>query len=488
MADRGNTRGRGRGGRGVDLGDRGDRGGGSGRGNRGGQGEGSTRGAPRGGGYQGGGGGGGYEGGGDVRPQRGGHQGGGGDVRPQRGGHQGGGGGGHQGPQPRNIYKPSTGIPEPDETVTKLENSGQNIQQACLEIDFDKLKISDNDRSMPPRPGFGSKGDEMKLWTNYLRVDLDSATALHRYNIIMKGDGKGDDAIKGRTRTRIVQLLLEEGGLKDLRRQVATDFKQILYCTQALEPTQMMCTIRFRFEKEDMESSKKSYVVELQKTGQYTMGYLLQYLKATISNPTDAVAQKNDIIQALNIIFGHQMKNSSDVLSLGGNRHFAFPTLTAFDLGAGLQGWRGFLTSIRTGTARVLLNVQIKHIAVYDNGRLVDAINKLFGNQGQIDARKLEKYVRLLRVETTHLPQKKNSQKQVIPKVKTIFALAKPEDQYTAKQPIVPRYGAGPKEVKFLLDENTRSAKHLSKAVIDRNGYITVFEFFFRSEWFCPSV
>ncbi|KAJ6126113.1 RNA interference and gene silencing protein [Penicillium samsonianum] len=57
---------------------------------------------------------------------------------------------------------------------------------------------------------------------------------------------------------------------------------------------------------------------------------------------------------------------------LGGNKHCSLDASTGEKaaLGGGLEALRGFFVSVRAATAQVLLNVQVKYLARYQEGPL----------------------------------------------------------------------------------------------------------------------
>jgi eukaryotic translation initiation factor 2C len=97
-------------------------------------------------------------------------------------------------------------------------------------------------------------------------------------------------------------------------------------------------------------------------------------------------------------------------------------------------------------------------------------------------------------VQTTHLKEKRNKANQVIPRIKTIFGLARKDDGHgMAHPPRVRQHGAGAKDVEFWLDCGSSSAgapkpgsasststKGKSKSAVQpgTGKYISVFEFF----------
>jgi eukaryotic translation initiation factor 2C len=72
----------------------------------------------------------------------------------------------------------------------------------------------------------------------------------------------------------------------------------------------------------------------------------------------------------------------------------------------------------------------------------------------------LEKFLKLVRVETTHLREKRNKANKVIPRIKTIFGLARKDDGNRLAHPprVSQPHGAGAKGVDFWLDGNASSS------------------------------
>ena len=113
---------------------------------------------------------------------------------------------------------------------------------------------------------------------------------------------------------------------------------------------------------------------------------------------------KSEIVAALNMIMGHHPKTDDQVVSVGANRHYSLrqDTMESFNLGGGLSVLRGFFVSVRAATARVLLNVQVKYLACYNEGPLVNVIQG-YGNRNTY---RLEKFLKSLRVRITHITRK----------------------------------------------------------------------------------
>ncbi|GKZ75450.1 hypothetical protein AnigIFM56816_000103 [Aspergillus niger] len=451
----GGQRGRGRGdrGKGGDRG-QGDRGRGRGAPRGGGAGRGSTTELPirpgpsdggsrgRGGRGDGGGGGRGFDGGrgrGSDRGRGRGFDGGRGGGRGGRGGRGGGRGGSDQGPS---VYSPGGPVPTPSPQVQETEKA---IETAVL---ANKQKKA---AEWPLRPGFGTQGRPVTLYANYFELKS-VGKQLYRYHIDISGDSAGRKPA-GKKARHVVRLFLEEH-FAQFRNSVVTDYVSTLIANQKIlvEQEAAEYDVRYRDEYEDeYPEDPKVYRVRCQFTGTLNPSDLLNYL--TSSDAAAMFASKADVIQAMNIILGFQPKTDPTIASVGANKHYAIcgGREEKYSLGDGLEALRGFFVSVRAATSRLLVNVQVKYVACYQEGPLAHIFG-LYEPFRPREINNLRRFIRTLRVQVTHI-KKTNKKGQAIPRFKRIAGVAVPRDG--ASQPMppkVPRLGAGPKEVEFFLD------------------------------------
>ncbi|KAL1837895.1 hypothetical protein VTJ49DRAFT_3281 [Mycothermus thermophilus] len=413
------------GGRGGSYGgERGGRGGGRGGGDGGrggfwaGQGGGRGRG---GGGERGGfsgrgrGGGDGYRGGGGGRGGRGGH-------------------GGDSGPA---VFQPSTGVPSPDPNVTRVENTlGSNLDVGALTLQT----------AMPNRPAFGKLGTPLTLWANYVQLTTARDLVFFRYDLSVQ------PAATGKKLTQIIRLLLETPEFAPYRRDAVTDFKSTCVTRKRLPQDDWTIPVPYRSEGEDEpRPGGTTYMVRVLYTNTLNVSDLTRYIEST-----DLAASCDDklpLIQAFNILLNHYAKSSADIRSVGSSRAFPLrvPEGGKSDLGNGLAAVRGFFTSVRAATCRILVNVNVTCGSFYNDGPL----EGLMQAYGQGNKYKLATFLQRVRVRTTHLPEHRNRAGEVVIKAKTIVGLATPNDGYGLEHPPrVAHYGAGPKQVEFWLAEN----------------------------------
>jgi hypothetical protein len=228
---------------------------------------------------------------------------------------------------------------------------------------------------------------------------------------------------------------------------------------------------------------------------------LINYLNST--NLGQSLGDKQELTQALNIFLNHYAKSSKNLITLGSTKSFSLNSNAARgDIGSGLEVIRGFFSSVRMATCRILVNINVSHGAFYHAGPLPALMN----SYGVHSTAMLEKFLKFIRIQTTHLPEKRNKANEVIPRVKTIFGLARKDDGHRlAHPPRVRQHGAGAKDVEFWLDGEASSsnapkaaakggAKGKGKAQPEGSAastsgrYISVFDFFRISTLFSLSI
>jgi eukaryotic translation initiation factor 2C len=336
-------------------------------------------------------------------------------------------------------------------------------------------------QSFPKRPGHGTRGAAITVFANYFEVTpVKKNITLNRYSVSVEPE------VKGRKLKQIITILLED--CPELMHAVS-DFKSNILMTKKLNEN-IMRTITYRSEGEDAPpgttvtpatpapgGTARTYVVKVAYTGDFSVADLVSYLRS--SDASTRYERKLEIIQVLNILLGHQPHSRQDVISIGGNKHFAITrgSTTSWNLGDGLEALRGYYKSVRAATGRILVNINVSHSVFIQSGKLDDLVKSCFKRPGTwgLTAVSTDKFLKRLRVETTHLPVKKNKAGTKIPRIKTIFGLARENDGRgtDSHPPKVPYLGAGAKQVEFFLSSNGGATGH----------YISVYKFFERSKF-----
>lgn len=300
----------------------------------------------------------------------------------------------------------------------------------------------------PSRPGFGTRGEKVTVWANYFQLLVDPRLLLYQYNIDLQPQAVG------RKRTRIIELFLQRPESVARSHTICSDFKSTLFSRALLENEFTACQVEYRSELETEPGPQATpYLLRLQHTRTLPVGRLLEYL--TTTSMSTAFDEKDGIIQAFNIFLNHYAKSHSSLATFGNK---TFPKdVAGRDLGSGLMAIRGFFSSVRAATGRILVNVNVCCSAFYRPGPLTT----LMAAHGLQDKYKLEQFLKGVRVKTSHTGT---------PRIRTILALASPSDGQGLNQqrPKVPEFGAGPNQVLFWLRE--------------QNRYVSVSEFFYRCE------
>ncbi|KAI0399976.1 ribonuclease H-like domain-containing protein [Xylaria palmicola] len=361
------------------------------------------------------------------------------------------GGSGRGSANPPLWYSPPDGVvPAPNSEVAAIEGSVSDELSAGLS----RLNFHE---SFPPRPSYGAKGSEITLWANYFGLKTPSDLVLFKYDLTIRPEATGMKL------AHIIQLLLESPDLKDYRQELVTDFMSILIAKREIQKGDIV--VRYRAEGEDEpHESAAQYTVRLGSPKTISVSDLIRSLTAKDWQIQDG--EKPTAIQALNILLNHHAKSSSKIATIGSSKSFSLVNGETVNLDPTLVAIRGFFTSVRTATGRLLLNVNVCHSVLYKDGRL-DILIRNFVAENSRD--KLIEFLKRLRIKPTHLAERKNRSGQIIVRARTICGLATPGDgKQLAHPPRVSRLAAGPKDVQFWKEDDSPN----------RGRYISVYDYF----------
>ncbi|RFU76037.1 hypothetical protein TARUN_6198, partial [Trichoderma arundinaceum] len=369
---------------------------------------------------------------------------------------------------------PSGGVPNPDKTVTKIEDA----LQAGKGIDLSTLGLKE---AFPRRPGYGTKGTEVILWANYVALTASPKLVLYRYDIGVT------PAATGRKLTQIIHLLLEATELAPYKHDIVSDFKSTLVCRQKFGDQTI--PVSYRSEGQEPCDGDPQYQIRLQLTNTLAASALIEYLTST--SPSAQYDDKLPLLQALNIFLNNYAKSSGNLAAVGSSKVFPLGEQSdTWDLGNCLVAIRGFFASVRAATARVLVNINPTHGAFFLEGPLDQFYVRLSGFQR--NTFRQQAFLNRIRVRTTHLKAKVDKQGKAIPRIKTIFGFATGSDgNGLAHPPRVKAFGCGPKDVEFWLDVSPQKGQSQpsSTSVKKKKGgkaatastsgqYISVYDFF----------
>lgn len=338
---------------------------------------------------------GGYTGRGGTTPVRGSDQGRG--SSPFRGSDRGRGGGGFRGESggfrgergqgrgfTRGTGGPAYGRPRaqppglfaaesPASIDTRLQNDTQNQVLATLK----SLSLAEKERQLagevlPVRPDYGTeKLKDIKLRTNYFPVIVPEVP-IFEYGVAITPIGH-QKAIGAGKKRRIFQLAEQtkkwnDCGLKD----VAHDhIAKILSAKELPDPI----TIEVDYYGEDEERpppNPEKFAVVITKLRELALQDLVSHTTGERQYKDFDIAP---LLAALNIILASHATSPEGKGIMVGRNKFFFPTpAMVWELGGGLQAFRGFYSSVRPTHYQLMVNVNVCTTAFYKPGNLAKAI------------------------------------------------------------------------------------------------------------------
>lgn len=220
-------------------------------------------------------------------------------------------------------------------------------------------------RPFPTRPGYGTRGERVQLWANYVDLNIPIDLKFYRYEI------ETSPTVVGKKLERVVDLFINSDQMSDFRRDIVTDFKKTLISRKDLGSTKGQ-TFKVSYFGEH-EERKDVVTHQVRLVFQYVLPVtnLLDYVKS--NQLAKHYPQKLEMIQSLNIFLNHYTKSNPGLITLGANK--TYPQAHKIDLDVGMQGLRGYFASVRLATNRVLVNVNITHSAFFREITLVDLMS-----------------------------------------------------------------------------------------------------------------
>ena len=282
--------------------------------------------------------------------------------------------------------------------IRALKANDSAVKDLKLQDKLEKVAHKDDwHTDLPYRPGFVTTGEPIKLWTNYFHMNI-ADNIFYRYAIKVKESSSEKDVatatarsessatttVRGSTQSssqttgssdkagrsngpsgqhlgRIVELLLAHADFADFKKHIVSDFRAILLSMKKLPRNPVITTV---LEDESHVSGQvKRYNVTVEETGSFDMSYLNRYLKSLSTD--GALENRKWFTQALSILLRHHARTSRNITTLGSK---IFPIKGGEDeivFLRCLSALRGFDSSVRLATSRVLVKVNISHSIFY---------------------------------------------------------------------------------------------------------------------------
>ena len=281
---------------------------------------------------------------------------------------------------------------------------------------------------LPLRPKYEKildEKDNVVLRTNYFVVNLAPKKELFKYNVTFTAVSQKVPALKnGRKRRQLYKLLFEHRDFQNLGEGKATDYAETLITygrLYGISLPEKKYTLVYRNESEelregteDAQSNERKYVVTVTHSCMVPTSELVRYIDSRPNDPSDFNV-RIDTIRAMNIIVAGSPNKDRAVFQAGQNKYFQYPRANSDkefspvydsrDLGGGLIAVRGYFSSIRTSTSRILLNLNAQCSAFYPEINLRSLMYRFVGSD-HIPSWKLadlEQFIRRLRVTTKQL-------------------------------------------------------------------------------------
>ncbi|KAF2651296.1 Piwi-domain-containing protein [Lophiostoma macrostomum CBS 122681] len=300
-------------------------------------------------------------------------------------------------------------VPQPDAQVTTAEDASVQDLSAAL-------ARSSLEGQFPSRPGYGTMGRKIVLFTNYFRMEpAQKGLSFFRYSVAFQGK---DEPPKPKKK-RLIQLLLQTDPFVKI--VSASDWAQVVITTQKvkLEGKRQKFDLEwFPADEEPLPAKdavdsdrraearkRNTYALLVEEIGTVALDELLKDLSAA----TTTYPLKLETIQALNIVMSYD-PSTDTAIAVGGQNKFypiqGHPQFQSTSLGTGLDALRGYFSSVRTSIIRIIVNINVATGAFYKAGPLLAMLHEIGGaprNPG--DFHKMETFVRKLRFETNYIPQ-----------------------------------------------------------------------------------
>ena len=281
-------------------------------------------------------------------------------------------------------------------------------------------------------------------------------------------DEQKKDGPTGKKAEQIIKLFLHLPALQEFKKHIFTDFRALLFSTQDLPLIALSQVVKYRAENNDTATQNAlEYLVKLDHTALFDIGRLTA--GPGPRNPQLDVVAKQDMIQALNILFLHYGRSSPSRLSVGSRR--SFPSTdppsgeSSMEIGDGILAMRGYFSSVHVVDYRILVNVNVSHGSFYQAGSLLDLMVQI-DRDFRHRPGGLFSILRGIRIGQKHFTDSSGKPLPPQKRTKTIVGFATEADgQFpTGKepanyhQPRVPRPFAGPEEVHFWYEERAASS------------------------------
>ena len=394
---------------------------------------------------------------------------------------------------------PVGGISHPDPAITKREDENVRLPKGAFANTLTQGLV------LPRRPGYGEP--QFMMHTNYFQMTLNTKKELFKYNVKIDPVSESARSIQNSRKRRQFYKIFFAGqpDFRALGQGIATDYANTLITCGRLYDRSLLTKEYQQVYHSDSEqpsdqsstaqSIEQRYKVTVEYLGLVASSELTDYINSQPNNPSD-FSTGLDAIQAMNIIVAGSPNKNRDVFQAGQNKFFQYPRNTKnetfnkvygnYDLTNGLIAVRGYYSSVRTSTSRILLNLNAQCSAFYPEINLLELMDIVAGKGAKSPwmLQNLEDFIKKLRVRT----EQKTREGQTVSREMAIRGFAHKEEEVNDRnqKPVLNSDGSPKKKgtkgatmdyensnsITFLDDTHTPHKKiSVSKYFLNRGSF-----------------
>ena len=204
-----------------------------------------------------------------------------------------------------------------------------------------------------------------------------------------------------RKRRRMFEILLDHSIFDDARPAIATDYAGIILTARKLSVESHKLDVTHYSPGDNLDVSQaKTTTATITHDTEFDLNDLQSHLNEPQNLMNDL--SKDQMVQALNLVLKQTPKSSAEVItSVDGSKYYSIDGERRF-ISDHVIARKGFFASVRTSTARILLNVNVSTATFYPEG-LTSAYIQTFNE----DYHKANSLLKRLRVSTDYCGFKK---------------------------------------------------------------------------------
>jgi len=268
------------------------------------------------------------------------------------------------------------------------------------------------------RPGYGRAGRQIALITNSFVADIPDVVIRH-YDVAIV-----PSTLPSRLNMKLIEILQNNVAPQIFHPQAVYDGRKNMYASHDLalgrtDSREFDVSLTSNGNGGANQRPPKIYKVKVTKVAQINPEILRQFVNGQQSSDNEVLTA----LMALNVVIRMDPNNKYPFNS----RSFFTPKETKM-IGGGIELWRGYFQSVRPSIGRLLINVDISTGMMYRHGTLIELCLDFFGRlsananaaallSAQMPDRerlRLEKFIRGMRVTTSHTNGNRGSTPRVI--------------------------------------------------------------------------